>query len=114
AECARLRAESLTLRAEREKYERARRVLPLLTKRHALAAERDVLGAALRLSPDAARERREAETARRDAQLRLEHTHAEIARLREEHGALTELARPELAQLAPSAVESLRDRLVAH
>ncbi|MEY4577555.1 MAG: hypothetical protein RL701_2258 [Pseudomonadota bacterium] len=110
-ECQRLNAEVLTLRAERERLERARRVLPLLAKFRGLQLERATLGPVPRLAPDAPRERRKAVAEQRDAQLRLEHEHIEIGRLEQKLLELRASAETALADLPASQVELLRDRL---
>jgi len=107
----RVSAQSFELRAERQKLERARRVLPLFEKQRALAEQRKVLGEVVRLALEAPRDRRNAEAARRDAQLRVEHAQAEVKRLEQELADVQHAIKPALAELHTRSVEALRDRL---
>lgn len=116
AESERLTHRSLQLRAERERLERARRVLPMLDKRAMLVREREALGEVRRLPEDAAKERALAQAAEREALLRVEHAQGEIAQLEQQQRELAaegELA-PGLEQLSEAVVEGLRDRLSAY
>jgi uncharacterized protein YhaN len=116
AEGERLTHRSLQLRAERERLERARRVLPMLDKRAVLVREREALGEVRRLPEDASKERAAAQAAEREALLRVEHAQAEIEQLEQQQRELAdegELA-PGLEQLPESVLEGLRDRLSAY
>jgi uncharacterized protein YhaN len=105
----RLKAERVALRTERHRLERARRVIPLLQKRAELLRERSTLSDVVRLPADAPDERRRVENQRREAVLRIEHVAVEVARLERELSALE--VPQELAELEPSVVDALRDRL---
>jgi uncharacterized protein YhaN len=108
-EAERLQAEYLALRTERGRLERARRVIPLLAKQSELARERASLSAVPRLPDSAPDERRAAETARKEAIVRVKHVQSEIALHEQELAALSFDAR--LAELEGAAIDSLRDRL---
>jgi uncharacterized protein YhaN len=108
-EADRLQAEYLALRTERGRLERARRVIPLLAKQSELARERAGLSAVPRLPDGAPDERRAAETARKEAVVRVKHVQSEIALHEQELAALSFDAR--LAELEATAIDSLRDRL---
>jgi len=114
AQSAQLHAQILGLRAERERLERTRRVLPLLGKQAALRAERAALGEVVRLAPAATSERQAAQVERRDAQLRLEHAQAEVQRLEQERAAHASAVQVSLGELRASEVEQLRDRLAGY
>lgn len=102
------------LRAERVRLERARRVLPLLEKSARLRNELDALQPLVRLPESAPKERAGAEASRRTAVVGVEHAQAEIAAIERDLVELGHELNPELAALAPSAVEGLRDRLVGY
>ncbi|HTU60763.1 MAG TPA: AAA family ATPase, partial [Polyangiales bacterium] len=99
------------LRAERAKLERVKNILPLLSRQRARQAERAALGTVARLSGEAADERRRALAQRRDAQVRLEQTQAELERLAQNRQALEQHIAPALVTMTSSSAEQLRDRL---
>ena len=114
SQSAELLAQILALRAERERLERARRVLPLITRQTALREELALLGEVVRLPPEAASERRKSEVDRREAQLRFEHAQAEVQRLLREREALAQAVQPGMGELRASDVEQLQDRLAGY
>jgi len=99
------------LRAERAKLERVKNILPLLSRQRARQAERAALGTVACLPEEAAEERRRAMAQRRDAQVRLEQTQAELERLAENRQALEQHILPALVSMPASSAEQLRDRL---
>ena len=99
------------LRAERAKLERVKNILPLLSRQRARQAERAALVNVARLHEGAADERRRALAQRRDAQVRLEQTQAELERLAQNHRALEQHIAPLLIPMTVSSAEQLRDRL---
>ena len=111
ATCEELGRQLSVLRAERAKLERVKNILPLLSRQRARQAERAALGPVPRLSEEAAELRKHAMAQRRDAQVRLEQTQAEIARLSQERQAQEQLVLPALVSLPVSSAEQLRDGL---
>jgi uncharacterized protein YhaN len=112
ADAARLQRVYFARRSELSRLERARRVLPLLAKRSELQRELAELADAPRLPSDAPERRRQVESARREATLRLEHVQADALELEREHAALPSPS--PLEQLEASAIDDLRDRLGAY
>jgi uncharacterized protein YhaN len=111
AACAAINARLGTLRAERAKLERVKNILPLVARQRARQAERQALGQVARLPAEAGEERKRAVTARREAQVRLEHAEVELQRLHEQRQALQQAVLPALASLPVRSCEALRDRL---
>ena len=111
AVCAELNRQLSALRAERAKLERVKNILPLLSRQRARQAERDGLGQVARLPEEAADERKRAMAQRRDAQVRLEQTQAELERLAQNRQALEQNILPALVAMPASSAERLRDRL---
>jgi uncharacterized protein YhaN len=111
AACAQINLQLSALRAERAKLERVKNILPLLSRQRARQAERAALGVVANLPAEAADERKRAVAQRRDAQVRLEHTEAELARLREQRTALEQQVVVSLQPLQAGSCEALRDRL---
>jgi len=111
ATCAELERQLSALRAERAKLERVKNILPLLSRQRARQAEREALGHVARLPEEAADERKRAMTQRRDAQVRLEQTQAELLRLAQNRQALEQNILPALVTMPAHSAEQLRDRL---
>jgi uncharacterized protein YhaN len=111
AACAELNRQLSALRAERAKLERVKNLLPLLSRQRARQAERDALGQVARLPEEASLERKRAMALRRDAQVRLEQTQAELARIEHNRRALEQQILPALVAMPISSAEQLRDRL---
>lgn len=110
AEANRLTIERQRAYAERNRLERARRVLPLLSKRAELRRVRAELGDVVALAEDAAERRLRLDRARREAGLRAEHVERELLRLDE---ASRQIVAPDaLLALDPAAMRELRDQLL--
>ena len=112
-DASRLQLQRQQLMAERVRFERARRVLPLLAKRAELRRQRAELGEVAALPGSATEDRRLLERARRDASLRIEHVDGEIAKLEEARAALA-VNDAWLEPVNQVQLSELRDRLLQY